>query len=120
MLKRRSLCDGLCSIFQSSGVGEHMIEIRYENLITTALQKSPQVILLEVPECGLPSIAECLSISDEIKQKLPTCKILLMCSERDKVAVGGSIEAKKTGRVDDFVFFDTSVQYLTASLKAFL
>ncbi len=118
MLRRRSLGEGLAHIFEKAGIGRPGMETQYENLLASVKSRAPKAILLEVPESGTPDIHDCLKLADEIKEASPSCKILLMCSELDEVAVKHAILARKEARVDDFVFYDTSVEYLKASLSA--
>ncbi len=120
MLKRLSLGAGLCSIIEESGIGKPILETRYENLLATSKKAQVKVILVEVPESGLPNIFGCLAIIDQIKNSIPNCKVLLMCSELDHEAVKVAIKAKQAKRVDNFIFYDTSMEYLKASLKALL
>ena len=37
---------------------------------------------------------------------------------RSHQATGGAIEAKRKGEIDDFVFYDVSLDYLAASLQS--
>jgi hypothetical protein len=43
---------------------------------------------------------------------------MLMCSERQIDAVSSAIQAKRKGEIDDFVFYDVSLDYLAASLRS--
>jgi len=43
-----------------------------------------------------------------------------MCPEQDKKSVDACVEAKKTGKIEDYVFYDTSPEYLTSKLEAML
>ncbi len=119
-LKRHSIGDGLCRILENSGIGKSVVETQYENLPHTAKTYLPKVILLEVPESGTPTVYGCITLAEEVRNTLPHIKILLMCSELDLEAVEVSIEAKKTNKVDDFIFYDTSMEYLKASIKALI
>ncbi len=120
MLKRLSLGEGLCSIIEESGIGKPILETRYENLLASTECEQVKVVLLEVPESGLPNIYGCLAIIDQLKIRLPNCKVLLMCSELDHEAVKVAIKAQQSKRVDNFIFYDTSMEYLKASIKALL
>ncbi len=120
MLKRRSLCEGFSHILVNSGFEKPVAETKYENLLETVQAEMPRVTLLEVPESGYPNIYSCLSIADDIKRVLPSSKILLMCHERDEKTVQESIDARRANRIDDFIFYDTSMEYLKATLKALM
>ena len=43
---------------------------------------------------------------------------MLMCPEGQAEAVHRAIEAKRKGEIDDFVFYDVSLDYLAASLQS--
>ena len=45
---------------------------------------------------------------------------MLMCPERDKESVAVCEEAVKSGKVEDYVFFETSPEYLTSKLITML
>ncbi len=120
MLKRQSISDGLINILNSNGIADVIIETDYNNLLNKSRECSPKVILLEVPESGFPNIYTCLEIADKIKEKASLSKILLMCFEKDDNAVKLSIEAKRSKRVDDFIFYDATAHFLYASLKSLM
>ena len=42
---------------------------------------------------------------------------MLMCPEEQQETVRRAIQAKQQGEIDDFVFYDVSMDYLTASLQ---
>ena len=48
----------------------------------------------------------------------PYCRLMLMCPEGQAEAVHRTIEAKRKGEIDDFVFYDASLDYLAASLQS--
>ena len=48
----------------------------------------------------------------------PQCRLMLMCPEGQTEAVRRVIEAKRKGEIDDFVFYDVSLDYLAASLQS--
>ena len=74
------------------------------------------VALIEVAESGRQDISYCLSLCDRLRTEAPQCKLLLMCPERDRKAVARAVEAKQKGRVDDFIFYDATNDYLASKL----
>jgi hypothetical protein len=92
----------------------------YNEVHTMASILKPIVALVEVPERYGDPVQDAFNVYDEIKEECPDCQILLMCSEQDKISVAACVEAKQKGRIDDFVFYNASVQYLTAKLEAML
>ena len=48
----------------------------------------------------------------------PHCRLMLMCPEGQAETVHRAIEAKRRGEIDDFVFYDVSLDYLAACLQS--
>lgn len=76
------------------------------------------VALIEVAESGGYDVAFCLALCDRIRRTRPECRLLLMCPERDRICVDRAVGAKQAGRIDDFVFYDASVDYLASKLSS--
>lgn len=60
-----------------------------------------------------------LSFYERLNKNLPGCHLLLLVSQDDRENRKIAIEAKKNKMVDDYVFYDVSLQYLIAKLKAY-
>jgi len=90
----------------------------YKNAANTAASRKPDIALVEIPEKqGTPAL-DTLEICDGIKSASPECKIVLLCPEQDRESVAACVEAKKQGRVEDFLFYDSGVDYLVSKLEA--
>ena len=74
--------------------------------------------LLEVAEDGAQDIDFCLALCAWLREVTPHCRLMLMCPEGQTEAVHRAIEAKRKGEIDDFVFYDVSLDYLAASLQS--
>lgn len=74
--------------------------------------------LLEVAEDGAYDIGFCLTLCGWLREVTPYCRLMLMCPERQRKAVRYAIEAKQRKAIDDFVFYDVSMDYLVASLQS--
>ena len=55
---------------------------------------------------------------DTLRQTVPDCKIVLLVSQDDRAGRNMAIAAIKSNQADDFVFYDTSLEYLFAKLVA--
>ena len=44
------------------------------------------------------------------------CMLLLMCPEQDENSITRVVEAKRKKRIDDFVFYDVTIEYLISKL----
>ncbi|MGI5848522.1 MAG: hypothetical protein ACOX8Q_00390 [Christensenellales bacterium] len=60
-----------------------------------------------------------LAICKKLRQTVPGCQLLLLVSQDNKKGRKMAIDAIKSRTVDDFVFYDTSLEYLFAKLEAF-
>ena len=90
----------------------------YKNAGTAALSRKPYLALVEIPEkYGFPAL-DTLNVCGEIKKESPGCKIVLLCPEQDKESVDVCIDAKKRGEIEDFLFYDSSADYLASKLES--
>ena len=80
----------------------------------------PIVALVEIPERHDDPILEAFNVCDGIQEESPGCKIMLMCPEQDKKSVAACEDAKRNGKIDDYLFYETSKEYLTSKLAALL
>lgn len=60
-----------------------------------------------------------LSFCEELHNSLPNCHLLMLVSQDDMDSRQMATEAKGKKIVDDFVFYDASLDYLFAKLAAF-
>ena len=82
-----------------------------------AMMKKPNFALVEIPERqGTPAM-DAIAVCEEIKEASPGCKIILFCPENDRESVKASTKAAKDGKIDDFMFYDLSIDYLVAKLE---
>ena len=120
VLRRKIIAEALIKAFEKNRSMETFSVYDYESAGPAAESRKPHLALVEIPESyGSPAL-ETLDVCDKIKKASPSCKILLMCPELDKESVYLCTEEKKQGGIDDFVFFDSSMEYLVAKLEALL
>ena len=120
VLHRKIFAEALIKAFEKNRGLEAFSIYDYKNLGTMAESRKPVLALVEIPErYGSPAL-ETLDVCDQIKKASPGCKILLMCSEKDKESIYLCTEEKRMGGIDDFVFYDSSMEYLLAKLDALL
>ncbi|MFR3077748.1 MAG: hypothetical protein ACLTNE_05290 [Intestinimonas butyriciproducens] len=74
--------------------------------------------LLEVTEDGEYDMDFCLALCTWLREATPDCHLMLMCPENQQETVNRAIAAKKQKLIDDFVFYDVSLDYLAASLQS--
>ena len=118
-MKRKMLSDALVEHAAGDTRFEMTAAQNYSAAVLTAERCMPDIVILEIPESGLWKQADkCLAVCDEIRRQLPDCSQVILCSENDTQACSAAIRAKQENRIDDFLFYDSSVQYLFSKLEA--
>lgn len=77
------------------------------------------IALIDVIDNDVEEKETSLSICNKLKKRLANCDILFLVSQDDKLNRKMAKEAKEANIIDDFVFYDSSLKYLLAKLKAF-
>ena len=85
-----------------------------------ALIHKPTLALVEIPERHGEAAREAFAVCEDIKEVCPDCQIMLMCPEQDKKSVDACIEAKRNDKIEDYVFYDTTPEYLTSKIEALM
>ena len=86
---------------------------------TAALCRSGLACALIMEVTGYPPwrLEERLRLRDEIKRQRPGCKVLLLVDENaDRALASRVLQAKKDGRIDNFIYASVSPTYLAAIL----
>ena len=77
------------------------------------------VIVIDLVNIRAEEKKNALKFCKMLHETLSNRHLLLLISQDDKAARKMAIEAKKAQIIDDFVFYDTSLEYLFAKLAAF-
>jgi DNA-binding NarL/FixJ family response regulator len=120
LLCRRVIADLLIRAIEKKGVMEAFGIYDYKNAVDTALSRHPDIALVEIPEQYGSSAQNTLLLCGAIKAASPGCKIAILCPEKDEAGVNACIEAKQAGRIEDYFFYDSGVDYLVSKLQALL
>ena len=121
IMSRKMLADALIAQAKTDRCFELWADQNYALAVVTAMSCRPAVVVVEIPESGSWHSAEkCLSICDAIRKELPGCKQVLLSSESDASSCRAAIQAKREKRIDDFLYYDTSVNYLFSKLESLL
>ena len=118
LLCRRVIADLLITSLEKNGNVHAFGVYDYKNAVNTTASRKPNIALVEIPERHGTPARDTLEICDGIKGARPECKIVLLCPERDKESVNVCVEAKKQGKIEDFLFYDSGVDYLVSKLEA--
>ncbi len=62
--------------------------------------------------------AAVLLLCEELRHVLPECLVFLLTPQSDKALCDLAIEGRKRRLIDDFVFYDSSLDYLLVKLRA--
>ena len=117
IMRRASLAQGLMAKVQDAPGLQLCYEPDYANADVAIRSHLATGALLEVAEDGAQDIDFCLALCAWLREVTPHCRLMLMCPEGQTEAVHRAIEAKRKGEIDDFVFYDVSLDYLAASLQ---
>ena len=92
------------------------LEYDYTNADSAVRKHSADTVLIEASESKNEDIIYCLSVCALLHSVAPSCKLLLLCPESYPKGVAKAIDARKDGVIDDFVFYDASVDYIVSKL----
>lgn len=118
IMQRASLAQGLMTKIRHIPDMQLYYEPDYTQADTTIKNHRASGALLEVSEDGAHDIHSCLALCEMLRKVTPHCHLMLMCPEGQIETVHRAIEAKRRGEIDDFVFYDVSLDYLAASLQS--
>lgn len=117
-MQRKAIAQGLMDKLKDS-VDIHLIYVAdYAIAKETIVSYDAQAVLIEATESGHYNIDYCLNLCQKIRKNTPECKLLLMCSDQDEYCIQGVVAAKGNGLIDDFVFYDASIDYLASKILA--
>ena len=118
IMRRASLAQGLMAKARDDPGLQLCYEPDYANADVAIRSHLATGALLEVAEDGAQDIDFCLALCAWLREVTPHCRLMLMCPEGQAETVHRAIEAKRKGEIDDFVFYDVSLDYLAASLQS--
>ena len=118
IMRRASLAQGLMAKVQDAPGLQLCYEPDYANADVAIRSHLATGALLEVAEDGAQNIDFCLALCAWLREVTPHCRLMLMCPEGQAESVHRAVEAKRKGEIDDFVFYDVSLDYLAASLQS--
>lgn len=118
IMQRRSIIQGLMAKLGDNSEIRLMVEPDPLKTLTGLNRNDIKAVLIEVAEAGRYDISYCLELCRELRSQVPNCKLLLMCSEQDESSVQRVIQAKSEKSIDDFVFFDVTMDYLASKLAS--
>ena len=118
IIKRRPLAEGIIMALKSmtADVFQPYIIDDYRLAETYIKQYMPDTAAVEIPETGECTTACCLELCRAVRRAAPGCRLLMICPENVKDSVKAAMSAKKTNLIDDFVFYDASLNYIASKI----
>ena len=112
IMKRKPIAQGFMNSLKGSPDIRLIYQPYYHRSNLTIHKHKAKVVLIEVAETGPYDIGYCLVLCNELRETAPECKLILMCSDQDDLV----IDAMGKNYIDDFVFFDVTIDYLVSKL----
>mgnify|MGYP001159292107 CR=1 FL=1 len=116
VMQRKAIVQGLMNRLRNSSDIRLIYQPDYPHAHVAICRYNASVALIEAAESGTYDIAYCLTLCKQLRKYTPGCKLLLMCSEKDELSVKMVIGAKGENQIDDFVFYDVTIEYLASKL----
>jgi hypothetical protein len=117
-MRRGILADALMQNRQAEEKFRFSRESNYKMALLTAELVRPDAAVLEIPESGEWTPERCMDLCGTLGRHLSGMPILVLCPEELPDACLRTVNAVKAGVIKDYVFYDTSTQYLLSKLDA--
>lgn len=118
VMRRKPIAQSLVGRLQDNLDAQIIHASDYDNSEAIIFNSKANVVLIEAAESGDYGIAYCLELCERLRKDAPKCMLLLMCPEQDENSITRVVEAKRKKRIDDFVFYDVTIEYLISKLMS--
>ena len=88
----------------------------YDQVVADAVAYHAGVALIEMAESGAHDAGYCLALCARLRKEAPACRLLLLCPEQDEPSVSAVVEAARDRRIDDFLFYEASIDFIASKL----
>ena len=116
VMQRKIIVQSLIKVFKDNPDIEIIYHPNYYNADADISSYEVNTVLIEATETGPYDMDYCLALCKLIRKNSPKCKLLLICSEQDEKSVEKVVSAKGKKQIDDFVFYDVTIDYLASKL----
>lgn len=90
-----------------------------ESVAEACLRLSADIVIMEAAYDNGATVGDCLKEVCNLRRLCPKCRSILLCDENSAPEIARQVaQAKKDGRIDDFIYSSVSESYLTAMLYA--
>ena len=117
---RRAIAESLLTKLNTGTVVRLCYEPDYSQAGKCVKENNAKVALIEAAETGALDVSRCLEICALLRKEAENCKLILMCPDQDEEAVAQTVRAMQDGRIDDFVFYEASFEYLSSKILTML
>ena len=118
VMHRKPIAQSLVGRLQDNLDAQIIHASDYDNSEAIIFNSKANVVLIEAAESGDYGIAYCLELSERLRKDAPKCMLLLMCPEQDENSITRVVEAKRKKRIDDFAFYDVTIENLISKLMS--
>jgi hypothetical protein len=118
VMHRRAIAQSIVQVLNTKPGFNAYLEASHTNTLEAIRRQNAKVALIEVSEDGKHDVVYCLALAEQIKMEFRSCKVIMMCPEQNKTCVDAVITAKRENRIDEFVFYDTTIEYLATKLMS--
>lgn len=110
--------DAISQALERSDPDFHILRAESPDKTVTLCKSSlAYALIMEVTGYTPWCLEERLRLRDAVKRQRPDCKILLLVDENaDRVLAANVLQAKKDGRIDNFIYASVSPTYLATVL----
>ena len=115
-MRRKPIAQGLMQKLREDQNHNLIFEPDYAHADVAIRSHNADTALIEIGESAEFDASYCLALCAWLRQETPQCKLMLMCPEQNADSVSKVIKAKKKERIDDFVFYDSTTEYLISKL----
>ena len=117
---RRAIAESLSIKLGTDPVMRLCYEPDYSKAGISVINNNAKVALIEAAETGAHDVLQCLDICTVLRNEAENCKLILMCPDQDEEAVAQTVNAMQEGKIDDFVFYEASIDYLSSKILTML
>lgn len=116
IMQRKAIVQALMTKLGGNPGIRLIFEPNYSKAPVVIHNQAAKVALIEVAESGRYDMLYCLTLCKQLRKAAPDCKLLLMCPEQNEGSVKLVINAKCGKQIDDFVFYDVTIDYLASKM----
>ena len=116
IMHRKAIAQELMAKLKGNKDISLIYEPDYSRAMIAIADCNAKAALIEAAEAGLYGMDYCLTLCKKIREEKPYCKLFLMCSEQDEGSIKQVVGAKGHKLIDDFVFYDVTIDYLASKL----